>query len=266
MAMKRRAPRSSRKTATAPAVYVGTSGYVYKHWGGGEFYPAGLAASKWFEHYCSVFGTVETNGTFYKLPEPPVFQNWYERSPRDFRFFIKGSRFVSHFKHLKDPEPSLDLFFNAIEPLKEKLAGVLWQLPRPFKINAERLDEFLTAFHGFSSTRVVMEFRHPSWFTDETTDILRRHDAVYCRADLPEFYEALEIPHTASYAYYRRHGTGERAYSGSYTEEGLAADAREMKSLLRRGMDVFVYFNNDIGGHAPRNALTLRKMIGRAAR
>jgi uncharacterized protein YecE (DUF72 family) len=242
--------------------YIGTSGFVYKHWGNDVFYTPALPATKWFEHYCTLFGTVELNGTFYKLPEPSVFQNWYQRSPKGFRFFVKGSRYITHFKHLKNPQPSLELFFNAVAPLKEKLAGVLWQLPQPFKINVERLRVFLAAFREISDTRLVMEFRHPSWFTDEVTAMLRHHGAVYCRADLPEFYEELKIPHTAGHVYYRRHGVGRQAYSGSYSDEALAAEAKEMKALLRKGMDVFIYFNNDIGGHAPRNALTLKKMIG----
>jgi uncharacterized protein YecE (DUF72 family) len=258
--------KSGRRQKHKALAYIGTSGFVYKHWANGVFYKTGLPTSKWFEHYCALFSTVELNGTFYKLPKPSVFHDWYQRSPKKFRFFVKGSRFVTHFKHLKDPQPSLDLFFNAVAPLKEKLAGVLWQLPRSFKINAERLREFLAAFREISDVRLVMEFRHPSWFTDEVTAMLPRHDAVYCRADSPEFYEELTVPHTASYAYYRHHGVGTRAYSGGYSNKTLTADAREIKALLRRGMDVFVYFNNDIGGYAPRNALTLKKLIGRAAR
>ena len=103
-----------------------------------------------------------------------------------------------------------------------------------------------------------MEFRNPSWFSDNVTAMLHDHDAVYCRADMPDFYQNLPIPDTARYRYYRRHGApGPTRYSGSYSDDALALDAREMAEFARSGGDVFTYFNNDIHGHAPKNASTI---------
>jgi uncharacterized protein YecE (DUF72 family) len=256
--------RQRRQPRRRGLVAIGTSGYVYKHWGKGAFYPEKLPQSKWFEYYAEYFRTVETNGTFYKLPAPSVFQNWHDRSDKNFIFFVKGSRFVTHFKHLKDPQPALERFFNAVAPLKKKLAGVLWQLPGQWKIDAPQLREFLKTFRDFSATRLVMEFRNPTWFTDEVTAMLREYDAIYCRADMPDFYLTLKIPDTANYVYLRRHGAGEATrYSGNYSDEALQKDAEEINSLRAEGKDVFVYFNNDIGGHALRNAKTLQDMVDR---
>jgi len=263
----KRVGKATARRRTVGRAYIGTSGYVYKHWANGVFYPEKLPGSKWLHFYTQHFSSVELNGTFYKLPGAHVFQNWYEQSPRGFSFFVKGSRFVTHFKHLKDPQQPLERFFGSVHPLKEKLAGVLWQLPGQYKVNVGRVAEFLKAFRQFSDTRVVMEFRNPTWFIPETTAVLKEFDAVYCRADAPEFYLGLSIPHTANYAYYRRHGAGAPTmYSGNYPDESLAKDAAGLRDLISRGMDVFCYFNNDIGGHAPRNAATLEEYLLRGTR
>ena len=241
--------------------WIGCSGFYYKPWRE-KFYPRELPQRKWFEYYCGHFDTVETNGTFYKLPAPSVFANWLKLAPRDFSFFVKGSRFVTHFKHLKDPQASLERFFDAVAPLKKKLAGVLWQLPGKWNVDVPRLREFLKTLRTFSNTRVVMEFRNPTWFSAEVTETLREFDAIYCRADMPDFYLQLHIPDTANYVYLRRHGAGEAVrYSGNYDDAALKKDADEIERLRAAGKDVFVYFNNDIGGHALRNAKRLREMV-----
>ena len=245
-------------------LWIGTSGYIYQHWSNGVFYPHGLPSGKWLDYYQSQFSTVELNNTFYRLPDPDAFKRWRERTRPDFRFFVKGSRFVTHMKKLKDPKDPLSRFFHSVNQLKEKLAGVLWQTPANFTANFERLEVFLRTFRKMSDTRVVFEFRHPSWFDETVTKLFREHGAVFCRADLPDFYQGLCIPATSDFVYYRRHGGG--THAGDYSLEQLKLDAKEIHTHLQRGEDMFEYFNNDIGGFAPKNAITLESLVTRMKR
>jgi len=248
----------------AGRAYVGTSGYIYKHWSDGVFYPKGLPQKRWFEYYAQHFNSVEINNSFYRLPEPSVFRSWHARAPRGFTFFVKGSRFVTHMKKLKEPQEPLRRFFRAVRPLKDKLAGVLWQCPANFKVNIDRLRVFLDALRKHFDGPAVFEFRHESWFCAEVTQLLRAFGAVYCQADMPKFYADLKLPEAGDYVYYRRHGTVVDApYAGSYSRAALQQDAREMRKHMNEGRTVFAYVNNDIGGHAPRNAATLRKLLAR---
>ena len=121
---------------------IGTSGYSYKHWSKGVFYPNGLSPNKWLEFYCEQFNVVELNVTFYRLPKKTTFQGWYKRTPKDFTFVIKGNRFITHIKKLKDVEDSLKLFADNISPLTKKIKCILWQLPPSFKRDKIRLKKF----------------------------------------------------------------------------------------------------------------------------
>lgn len=112
-----------------PKIFVGTSGWNYPHWANGVFYPAGLSQSKWLEYYAKHFNSVELNVTFYRLVQKKTFQNWYKRTPKNFYFVAKGSRFITHMKKLRAAKEPLNLFMDNVSELKEKLAAVLWQLP-----------------------------------------------------------------------------------------------------------------------------------------
>jgi uncharacterized protein YecE (DUF72 family) len=238
---------------------VGCSGYLYASWANGVFYPPGIPSSKWLPYYASQFDTVEINNSFYRLPPPEVFASWRRQTPANFAIFVKGSRFVSHMKKLKDPVQPVQRFLTSVRPLKGKFAGVLWQLPRNFKCNIERLREFVREFRRHCRARMVFEFRHPSWFNADVTEILRDHHAVYCDADAPEFYRGLNIPETADFIYLRRHGGSE---GGNYTRAELQRLAAQVRDALKRGKSVFVYFNNDWNGYAPRNARELLRLCG----
>ena len=122
-------------------LFLGTSGYSYQHWKK-VFYPAGLAQSRWLEFYCEHFATVELNVTFYRLPKQAVFAGWFQRTPADFVFAAKGSRFITHIKKLKDCREPLLAYKENAAGLKEKLAIILWQLPPNLQFNKERLQEF----------------------------------------------------------------------------------------------------------------------------
>src|ERR1043165_6682411 len=110
-------------------LYVGTSGFTYKDWGRGVFYPKECSSAKWFDFYDTQFSVLEVNVTFYRLVSPKLLKSWYERSGDDFRFVIKGSRYLTHIHRLKTPAAGLKRFFRTLKPLKEKLAATLWQLP-----------------------------------------------------------------------------------------------------------------------------------------
>ncbi len=121
---------------------IGTSGYSYKHWADGVFYPPGLSPRKWLEFYCEKFNTVELNVTFYRLPRDVVFHGWDRRTPADFRFVVKGSRYITHIKRLKEPAGPLDLFEKAVRSLGSKVRCILWQLPPAFGKDSDRLTAF----------------------------------------------------------------------------------------------------------------------------
>jgi uncharacterized protein YecE (DUF72 family) len=238
---------------------IGTSGWVYRHWKG-AFYPADVPAKRWFEHYRTVFDTVELNTPFYHLPRPTAVARWRDETPPDFAFAVKGSRFITHNKKLKDPHEPLERFFELMDGLDDKMAVVLWQLPPSWGFDAERLDAFLRAFRKREGARrTCFEFRNQAWYCAEALAILRRHDAGFCIYDLGGHTSPLEL--TADFAYVRLHGPVQR-YSGAYGERGLAPWAERIGAWRARGIDVFAYFDNDVGGAAPRDALTLRRLCG----
>lgn len=237
-------------------IHVGTSGYIYKHWGAGIFYPKGLPQNKWLEYYCQHMDSVELNVSFYRLPSLSAFRGWHKRTPNRFMFAVKGSRYITHIKRLKDPKPSLKLFFSRTKPLKKKLSVVLWQLAPQFKLNKERLEEFVETLVKVRPCRQVFEFRHPSWFCEEVYKILNKANIAICLADWPECSK--ETPDTADFVYIRRHGASGQLYSGCYSEEQLQQDAYLIRQKKKTS---YIYFNNDAHGWAIKNAIRLKKII-----
>ena len=174
-------------------VQVGTSGFHYKHWRN-RFYPQDLPSSKWLDYYCRHFGSVEINNSFYRLPEAKTLQTWRETTPEQFVFAVKGSRFLTHMKKLKDPEPGIERFFERIFTLEPKLGPVLFQLPPFWEKNAERLEVFLRALP--QGLRYSFEFRNPTWHVPEIYGILHAHNAAFCPFDLGGFQSPVEIRQT----------------------------------------------------------------------
>lgn len=244
------------------SVRIGTSGWHYKHWRG-LFYPPELKPTDWFDFYANHFDTVEINNTFYRLPLNSTFESWCEKSPRDFLFAVKASRFITHMKKLKEPEASSLKFFDGAERLGEKLGPILFQLPPRWRLDVERLSNFLAAMP--QGHRYVIEIRDESWMVKEVYDTLSRHNTAFCIHDLARMQTPLEI--TADFTYIRFHGPGAAKYAGSYSNEQLYDWAARIKDWRKKLTAVYVYFNNDIGGHAIWNALKLKELVGaRAAR
>jgi uncharacterized protein YecE (DUF72 family) len=241
------------------AARVGCSGWQYKHWRG-DFYPADVPVGRWFEHYAARFDTVEINNSFYRLPEAETFARWRERAPLRFLFAVKASRFLTHMKKLKDPEEPIERLFTRMRQLGNRLGPVLYQLPPNFKLDLGRLEHFLHALPP--DARHVLEFRDPSWYADRVGALLERHGVAMCLHDMKGSATGRE--RVGPFVYVRYHGPG-GTYSGGYGPDRLARWAEWLDGERRAGIDVFAYFNNDVGGHAPRDAVTLRQFLeGRA--
>jgi uncharacterized protein YecE (DUF72 family) len=184
-----------------------------------------------------------------------VFDSWRERAADDFIYAVKYSRFATHMKKLKDSEAPLELFVSRAERLRDHLGPILVQLPPRWKRNPERLAEFLSA--APEKHRWAIEFRDPSWLVEEVFRILRHHNAALCIHDMIDHHPWAV---TADWCYLRFHGGP--GYDQGYTDRQLGSIADRVRTLTNQGTDVFTYFNNDAGGHAFRNALTLRELLG----
>ena len=235
-------------------VRVGCSGWQYRHWRG-DFYPADLPSDRWLEFYASRFDTVEINNSFYRLPEPTVFASWRRRAPGGFIYAVKASRFLTHMKKLKDPEEPLARFFSHARQLGPTFGPVLYQLPPRWRVNRERLTSFLRQLPR--RRRHAIEFREPSWYCDEVFALLDRYHVSLCLHDMKgSTPERLAV---GPFVYLRFHGT--TRYGGRYDDETLEDWAEWLAPRVDRGVHVYAYFNNDVGGHAPRDAMRLRKAI-----
>ena len=233
--------------------YIGTSGWNYRHWWNGEFYPKELKPTQWLSYFVQHFDTVEINNSFYRLPSKETFEAWRKQVPSGFVFAVKASRFLTHIKRLKDPEDPLDLFFSRAKHLREHLGPSLFQLPPQLKADFERLDVFLHALDTRGARkhrRCAIEVRDATWLVPPVFDQLRRHGVALCFADWREI-QVLQ-PVTADFVYIRRHyGPGK---GGNYPQKELDRDVMKIHEWLKSGLDVYLYFNNDMGGHAVRNA------------
>ncbi len=161
-------------------VWAGTSGFSYKEWKG-SFYPEKIKNTDMLEYYGSRLPAVEINNTFYRMPKPSVLEGWQEKVPQDFRFILKASRRITHFKRLKNTDEETTYFVDTASALGERLGALLFQLPPNFKRDLERLEEFLKILP--SEVRAAFEFRHESWFDEEVFDLLRSHNRALCWAE-----------------------------------------------------------------------------------
>lgn len=242
-------------------IFIGTSGYNYPHWWNDVFYPSDLPQKKWLEFYARYFDTVELNVSFYRLPTKEAFQGWYKRTTKRFSFAVKGSRFITHIKRLKDCREPLSLLLDHASPLKEKLGAMLWQLPPRFRFQKERLEEFcvlLSTLPRSKSLRHAFEFRDESWFCREAFRILEEFNFALCVAHGSGLPLAETV--TAKFAYLRLHGS-EVLYGSNYSDKELEQWAEKIRNWRRKGKIVFVYFNNDAYGFAVKNALTLKRLV-----
>jgi uncharacterized protein YecE (DUF72 family) len=237
-------------------VRVGCSGWNYPHWRE-RVYPKGLPQRRWLEYYATLFDTVEVNTTFYRLPKPTSVTGWVERTPVEFVFAVKASRYLTHLKRLTDLDRGVERFYESIEPLADskKLGPVLWQLPGNFRRDDERLG---AALERLPAGRHCFEFRHASWFTPEVYELLRGRDAALVIGDDPKRpFQTHEL--TADWTFIRFH-RGHRGRNGNYSERELEEWKRRI-AAWRAEVEVYAYFNNDWEGYAVRNAQWLQKRL-----
>lgn len=241
-------------------VHVGTSGWHYRHWLG-NFYPLDLPASAMLEHYLRAFDTVELNNSFYRLPTEDAFEAWRRSTPANFRFSVKGSRYITHMKKLQDPAENIALFVGRAEKLGRKLGPILFQFPPRWRSNPERLERFVDALP--KKHRYTFELRETSWMNEDVYRILRRRNLAFCIYEIEYYRSPMEI--TADWTYIRLHGPGEK-YQGLYGAKGLRPWARRIETWAKSLKEIYIYFDNDQAGYAPRDALMLRKMLGLGVR
>jgi uncharacterized protein YecE (DUF72 family) len=237
-------------------VIIGTSGWQYRDWRG-NFYPPKLPQRLWLEHYAEFFATVESNNAFYRLPERETFGKWRERTPPDFRWAVKASRFLTHIKRLREPEEPVARLMGRAEGLEDRLDTILLQLPPTLKADADLLRDCLAQFPG--GTRVAVEPRHESWWTDDIRALLERYGAALCWADRDE-QPVAPLWRTADWGYLRFHHGFE---SWRYRPETLQLWADRLAATYGDS-DVLAYFNNDPGGAATIDAVHFAECVRRA--
>jgi len=238
-------------------IRIGCSGWQYRHWRG-DFYPRELPQDRWLEFYAARFDTVELNNSFYRLPEADVFAAWARRSPPGFMIAVKASRYLTHVRRLREPREPLDRLWTRATRLGAHLGPMLYQLPPRWRRNPERLAAFVEA--APRDRRQAVEIRDADWYHPDTYAALERAQMSLCLHDMP----GSEAPRrrVGPFVYVRFHGAGAK-YGGGYSGQALGAWAGRLAGWASEGVACYAYFNNDIGGHAFRDASRLREMVER---
>src|SRR3972149_3236101 len=206
-------------------LHIGTSGWIYGDWDG-IFYPENLPSKDKLKYFSSHFKTTEINYSFYHLPRPKTYENWYNQTPQGFIFAVKASRFITHIKRLEGGKDALKGFLKLISS---------------------------------TNIRFAFEFRNKSWGDEAIYNILKRFNIAWVIADSPKYPKAEAV--TANFIYIRMHGST-TLFSSKYTYEELKTLAQKIQAWLKKGFDVYVYFNNDFQGFAVQNAKELSELVG----
>lgn len=237
-------------------IYIGTSGWSYPEWRQ-RFY-VGVPQNHWLKFYAEHLPAVEINGSFYCLQKTETFEKWLAETPASFRFSIKANRYLTHRKRLLEPESSVLIQKDNAQTLAGKLTVVLWQLPASFPKNSDRLKRFIDALQQWPEVNHCLEFRHTSWFNDDTANCLSQAGISVCISDAASWpmWDCV----TANPVYIRLHGHLQ-TYISSYSESELDYWAERIADWSAQGKDVHVYFDNTGECAAPFNALALREML-----
>jgi uncharacterized protein YecE (DUF72 family) len=240
-----------------PVFYVGTSGWTYAHWKG-QFYPEKLAKTHWFEYYVGLFQSVEINATFYRPFAESTYLKWRNQAPPGFRYVLKAPKQVTHANLLRDVEQELDSFWRSATLLGDRLGGVLLQVAPAMPYDLGRLRAALLAFGD--PARVAVEFRAEAWDQPEVRALLEETGSALVSVDSPQTRPGEWV--TGKMAYLRCHGR-RRWYADNYSDDELAEFAALAQRMAERGaQEIYIFFNNDLGGYAPHNAQTLQKLMG----
>lgn len=272
--------------ARKPDVRIGISGWTYAPWRG-EFYPKGLAQRRELEYASERLSSIEINGTFYAMQKPSSYLKWRDETPENFVFAVKGGRYITHVKRLVDVDAALANFFAAgVLGLGDKLGPVLWQLPPNFQFDAGKMAAFFELLprtttdavtlagrrddklpedrvnlvvDGDRPLRHALEVRHPSFDTPEAIRLLREHDVAFVLADSGGRYPLVDEP-TSDFVYLRLHGP-EELYASGYDDAALDRWAERVEQWRKAKLDVFAYFDNDVKGYAPFDAMRLMERV-----
>jgi uncharacterized protein YecE (DUF72 family) len=271
-----------------PQTRIGISGWTYGPWRG-VFYPKDLPQKRELEYASRQFNSIEINGSFYSLQKPGSYDAWYDATPKDFVFSLKGGRFITHMRRLKDVEiPLANFFASGLLKLKEKLGPILWQLPPNFLFDEERFANFFPLLPGDTAAmarlaskheaklkgrtwakadanrrvRHAIEVRHHSFNDKRFIALCRRHRIAIVVADTAGKWPLIE-EFTSDFMYARLHGE-EELYVSGYTDEALARWVKKIQGWRGTGRDVYVYFDNDVKVRSPADAMSLAaRLAGR---
>jgi uncharacterized protein YecE (DUF72 family) len=229
--------------------FVGTSGYSYKEWKG-TFYPEKLPQKEMLSYYATRLSTVEINNTFYRMPKASVLESWAGQVPEGFRFVLKASQKITHFKRLKDVEEETDYLIRTASVLKGRRGPLLFQFPPNFKKDLPRLEAFLRLV--CDGAQAAFEFRHESWFDDEVFDCLRANSCALCAAAVDDAPSA-DLVGTADWGYVRLRRE-------SYTDEDLKQWIKRLKS--QGWGEAYVFFKHEDAGAGPKLAARFMELAG----
>ena len=236
----------------AGQIRVGTSGYSYKAWKG-SFYPEKLPDREMLQFYSQQLQTVEINHSFYRMPTENLLSQWAKAVPEGFRFALKANQQITHIQRLRNSENTLKRFLEVASVLNDgdHLGPILVQLPPTFKFDRPLLDEFLSLRPP--AFLFAFEVRHASWYTEETYELLRRHQTALCMAETDE--QAPPEIITANFTYVRLRRE-------EYTPKQLIAWRKRFDAWTKQGVDVYAYCKHEDAGKAPAYA---RQLLGKAA-
>lgn len=239
-------------------IHIGTSGWSYKHWKG-DFYPKLLKQNDWLTFYRDHFSVTEINTSFYRLPTEETIGGWIKQVPKNFLFCPKMSRYLTHMKKLNDPEEPMERFFEVFGPMKKHLGPVLLQLPQMIKFNYDRTEHFFKLLaKAYRQYEFVLEVRHDTWLKDEALNLMAKYEVGLVISQSDKHFPYTEMI-TAKNIYVRFHGPA-ALYASAYSDEELQYYCRKFKNWVKEGHQIWAFFNNDIHGYAPKDALRLKKM------
>jgi uncharacterized protein YecE (DUF72 family) len=265
---------------------IGISGWRYEPWRK-TFYPQDLPQKRELDFASRQFNSIEINGSFYSLQRVQSWQQWHRETPDGFVFSVKGGRFITHMKKLKDVEAPLANFLaQGVLALEEKLGPILWQFPPGFAFNCQRFDDFFKLLPRDTKSaaklarkhdarmkgrtwfdvkknrpmRHAVEIRHESFKCKEFVELLRKHNIALVVADTAGKWPFMEDV-TADFVYARLHGD-EELYVSGYTPAALDQWAQRVKKWRKKRLDVYVYFDNDAKVRAPFDAIGLSQRLG----
>jgi uncharacterized protein YecE (DUF72 family) len=240
-------------------LFIGTSGWSYRHWSG-IFYPKNVKPAQYLEYYLTNFSCVELNSSFYHLPRKSTVKGWMKRTPESFRFCPKLSRFITHQKRLVDSQEALSKYFDLFQDLKARMGPVLIQLPPGLKYDRSLIADFSNLLKvQYHQYQFAIEIRHRSWIQDAFFQLLSQYGIAFVMADSGNRFPYHEVD-TANFVYLRLHGP-EKLYASDYDESDLFKYAEKIINWLNEELEVWVFFNNDFGGFAVKNAMRLYEML-----